>query len=254
MKKNWLLILIAAVISFNSGVSVADTAKIAVAANFTKTIEKIGEAFTEQTGHKVKFAFGPTGKLYAQIKNGAPYDLFFGADERRPLKTIEDGIGMQSSYFVYAQGQIALYSAKHPVKESALQVLQKAEFRHLAMANPKTAPYGERAEAFLKSQGLYETVKPKIVNGESIGNAFQYVVTGNAEIGFVALSQLVDPQSPLYNKGEYWVVPQEQYQPIKQGAVLLKRAENNPAALAFVEFMKTPAALDIIRSFGYATP
>ncbi|MBF6057592.1 MULTISPECIES: molybdate ABC transporter substrate-binding protein [Thiomicrorhabdus] len=237
-----------------SSVAIADTAKIAVAANFTKTIEKIGEAFSQKTGHELKFSFGPTGKLYAQIKNGAPYDAFFGADERRPLKTIDDGTGLKESYFVYAQGQIALYSDKYPVKESPLQVLKEAKFNHLAIANPKTAPYGERAEAFMKSQGVYDAVKAKIVNGESIAHAFQYVATGNAEIGFVALSQLVDPQSPVYEKGQYWIVPQQDYAPIKQGALILKRGANNAAVKAFMEFIKTPAALEIIHSYGYSTP
>ncbi|WP_319381044.1 molybdate ABC transporter substrate-binding protein [Thiomicrorhabdus sp.] len=237
-----------------SGAAIADTAKIAVAANFTKTIEKVGEAFSQKTGHELKFAFGPTGKLYAQIKNGAPFDAFFGADERRPLKTIEDGTGVKESYFVYAQGQIALYSANFPVKEAPQQVLKEAKFNHLAIANPKTAPYGERAQAFLKSQGLYDGVKGKIVNGESIAHAFQYVATGNAEIGFVALSQLVDPQSPVYQKGQYWIVPQQDYAPIKQGALILKRGENNAAVKAFMEFIKTPQALEIIHSYGYSTP
>ena len=238
----------------SSSAALAKTATIAVAANFTKTIEVIGEEFTKETGHKLKFSFGPTGKLYAQVKNGAPFDAFFGADERRPLKTIEDGSGIQSSYFVYAQGQIALYSAKYPVAKQPLEVLKQAQFRHLAMANPRTAPYGERAQAYLKKMGLYDGVKSKIVNGESIAHAFQYVATGNASIGFIALSQIVDPQSPIYKKGEYWVVPQADYAPIKQGAVVLKRGQDNAAVKAFMEFVQSPKAIKIIQSYGYSTP
>jgi len=237
-----------------SGVALAETATIAVAANFTKTIEQIGEKFEQETGHTVKFSFGPTGKLYAQIKNGAPFDAFFGADERRPLKTIEDGLGIEASYFVYAQGQIALYSAKYPVAEQPTEVLKKAEFNHLAIANPKTAPYGERAQAYLKSKGLYDAVKSKIVNGESIAHAFQYVATGNAPIGFIALSQIVDPQSPIYQKGQYWVVPQADYKPIKQGALVLKRGEKNTAVKAFMEYIRSSEALEIIHAYGYSTP
>lgn len=255
MKKSLLAGLLGGVVTLlSSGIVYAETATIAVAANFTKTIEKVGEQFEKDTGHKVKFSFGPTGKLYAQIKNGAPFDAFFGADERRPLKTIDDGVGLKPSYFVYAQGQIALYSSKYPVKEQSLAVLKKAEFSHLAIANPRTAPYGERAQAYLKSKGLYDAVKSKIVNGESIAHAFQYVVTGNAPIGFIALSQIVDPQSPIYQKGEYWVVPQADYKPIKQGAVILKRGENNSAVTAFFDYLKSPKALEIIQSYGYSTP
>lgn len=255
MKKTYLAAVLAGTLGiFYSAMALAETATIAVAANFTKTIEKVGEQFTKETGHSVKFSFGPTGKLYAQIKNGAPFDAFFGADERRPLKTVEDGLGVKQSYFVYAQGQIALYSAEYPVKEQPLEVLKEAKFNHLAIANPRTAPYGERAQAFLKSKGLYDGVKKKLVNGESIAHAFQYVATDNAPIGFVALSQLVDPQSPVYQKGQYWIVPQQDYAPIKQGALILKRGENNAAAKAFMAFIKTPQALEIIHSYGYSTP
>lgn len=255
MKKTVLAgILGGAVALLSSAVALAETATIAVAANFTKTIEMVGEQFEKESGHKLKFSFGPTGKLYAQVKNGAPFDAFFGADERRPLKTIEDGSGIKSSYFVYAQGQIALYSAKYPVAKQPLDVLQKAEFKHLAIANPRTAPYGERAQAFLKSKGLYDGVKSKLVNGESIAHAFQYVATGNAPIGFVALSQIVDPQSPIYKKGEYWIVPQTEYKPIKQGAVILQRGKDNAAVNAFFDYLKTPKALEIIHAYGYSTP
>lgn len=255
MKKTILTAVFAgAVALLSSSVALAETATIAVAANFTKTIEMVGEEFTKETGHQLKFSFGPTGKLYAQVKNGAPFDAFFGADERRPLKTIEDGIGIQSSYFVYAQGQIALYSSQYPVKTQPLEVLKQANFKYLAMANPRTAPYGERAETFLKSKGLYDGVKSKLVNGESIAHAFQYVATSNAPIGFVALSQIVDPQSPIYKKGEYWVVPQADYKPIKQGAVILQRGKDNAAVNAFFDYLKTPKALEIIHSYGYSTP
>ena len=230
----------------------AQTATVAVAANFTKTIESVNEAFVKKhPEHHIKFSFGPTGKLFAQIKNGAPFDAFFAADEKRAKKTIEAGLGEADSYFVYAQGKIALYSAKYPVAKEPLEVLKQAQFNHLAIANPKTAPYGERAQAYLLKQGLYNDVKAKIVNGESIAHAFQYVATGNAEIGFVAMSQIVDPQSPIYQKGEYWVVPQADYQPINQGAVVTQRGKENAAIKDFMAFMKTPEAIKIIESYGY---
>lgn len=230
----------------------AQNATVAVAANFTKTIEVINQAFEKHhPEHHIKFSFGPTGKLFAQIQNGAPFDAFFAADEKRAKKTEEIGMAKDGSYFVYAQGKIVLYSSKYPVAKEPMQVLKEAKFNHLALANPKTAPYGERAQAFLKSQGLYDGVKAKIVNGESIAHAFQYVATGNAAIGFVALSQVVDPQSPIYKKGQYWVVPQADYKPINQGAVITKRGKDNAAINDFMAFMKTPEATKIIESYGY---
>ncbi|QBZ83967.1 Molybdate-binding periplasmic protein [Hydrogenovibrio crunogenus] len=252
--KNWVRLWCVAISVSFSTVVFAESATIAVAANFTKTIEVIGEAFEKESGHRVKFSFGPTGKLYAQIKNGAPFDAFFGADERRPKKTIEQGIGLRNSYFVYAQGQIVLYSSQYPVDRQPIEVLESADFRHLAVANPKTAPYGERAVAYLKKKGLYDHVKSRIVNGESIAHAFQYVVTHNAPIGFVAMSQVVDPGSPVYRKGAYWVVPASDYAPINQGAVILKRGEKNAAVQAFMDFMKTPKAIAIMNRFGYNVP
>jgi molybdate transport system substrate-binding protein len=227
---------------------------IAVASNFTKTIEEIGKAFEQETGHKAKFSFGPTGKLYAQIKNGAPFDAFFGADERSPKLTIDDGIGVKDSYFIYAQGLLALYSPTLPVDKDAQRILKEADFNKLALANPRTAPYGERAQAYLESQGLYNKLQSKIVNGESIAHAFQYVVTGNAQVGFVALSQIVDPQSPVYQKGHYWILPHADYKPINQGAIITQRGADNEATQAFMKFIKTPKAIEIIKRYGYNIP
>ncbi|UQB41893.1 molybdate ABC transporter substrate-binding protein [Thiomicrospira microaerophila] len=232
----------------------AATVTAAVAANFTKTIEEIGQAFTEDTGHTIRFSFGPSGKLFAQIRNGAPFDLFFSANETAPKAAIKHGLGVEDSYFVYAQGVLVLYSPTLPVANNAMDILKKAEFRHLSMANPKTAPYGAQAEVFLNNVGLYNTVRPKLVNGESIAHAFQYVVTKNAEIGFVAKSQVVDPASPAYNNGEYWTLPADQYNPINQGAVITKRGAKNEAAIAFMDYMKSPKAIEIIQRYGYNLP
>lgn len=239
-----------------SAQAIADTAIIAVASNFTKTIEVLAEPFEKQTGHQLKFAFGPSGKLYAQIVNGAPFDAFFSADEARPKKLIERGLAVEASYLNYAQGQIALFTinpSQYPVASQPIDVLKAAEFRFLAVANPKTAPYGESSIDFLKAKKLYQKLKPKLVNGESIGNAFRYVATGNAEIGFLALSQLIDPESPLYQKGAYWTVPIEMYKPINQGAVILKRAYPNQAVSDFMAFIKTAQAQEIMQNKGYRT-
>jgi len=234
--------------------ALADTINAAVAANFTKTIEEIGVAFKAKTGHEVKFAFGPTGKLYAQIKNGAPFDLFFAADTEKPEMLVKEGLTKPDSYFVYARGVLALYSPTLPVKADYKEVLSKAEFNHLSIANPKTAPYGVAAEEVLGKLGVYDTVKPKIVNGESIAHAFQYVQTGNAQLGFVAMSQLVDPQSPAYQKGEYWLPPQDMYDPIDQAAVILKRGENNPVAQQFMDFLRSDEGRKVIERYGYTIP
>lgn len=232
----------------------ADTLNAAVAANFTKTIEEIGAGFKAKTGHEVKFSFGPTGKLYAQIKNGAPFDLFFAADTEKPEALVKENLVKPDSYFVYAQGVLALYSPSLPVKAGYKAVLDKAEFNHLSIANPKTAPYGQAAEEVLGKLGVYDAVKPKIVNGESIAHAFQYVQTGNAELGFVALSQLVDKQSPAYGKGEYWLPPQDMYAPIDQAAVILKKAENNPVAQQFIDYLRSDEGRKVIEKYGYSIP
>lgn len=232
--------------------AVAVQATVAVASNFTKTIEAVYAEFAKtHPQHKIRFAFGPTGKLLAQIKNGAPFDAFFAADEKRAQLAIQHTGALADSYFVYAQGKIVLYSQKHPVAKQPQQVLRNADFRHIALANPKTAPYGERAQAYLQKMGLYTQLKSKVVKGESIAHAFQYVATGNAEIGFIALSQVVDPQSPLYQTGEYWVVPQTDYAPINQGAVITKRGQHNQAIFDFMQFMRSVKAQRIIQSYGY---
>lgn len=254
MQKIIALLLAAGLLMAAPLAAMADTINAAVAANFTKTIEEIGAAFKAKTGHEVKFAFGPTGKLYAQIKNGAPFDLFFAADTKMPEALVQDGWVKKDSYFVYARGVLALYSPNLPVKEGYKTILEQADFNHLALANPKTAPYGAAAEQVLRKLGVYDTVRPKIVNGESIAHAFQYVLTGNAQLGFVALSQLVDPQSPAHGKGQYWLPPQDMYAPIDQAAVILKRAESNPVAEQFIAYLRSEEGRKVIEKYGYSIP
>jgi len=227
---------------------------IAVATNFSKTIEEIGQAFAKETEHTARFSFGPTGKLFAQISNGAPFDIFFAANEKTPKAAVEQSLTVKNSYFIYAQGALALYSPSLPVATQKQVVLTDSAFRYVAIANPKTAPYGTQAVNFLKNIGLYDTVKSKLVNGEGIAHAFQYVITGNAQLGFVALSHLVDPASPAQNKGEYWIIPQSDYEPINQAAVMLKHGANNPAAQAFMDYIKSEKAIEIIKKYGYSIP
>lgn len=232
----------------------ADILNVSVAVNFAKVLGALGEDFKTETGHELKLSSGPTGKLYAQIVNGGPYDLFFAADVEKPKALINDGLALKDSYVVYAQGVLALWSPSLPVKEHYKTVLEKTEFNHLAIANPKVAPYGAEAIKVMESLGVYEAVKPRIVNGESLAHAFQYVQTGNASLGFLALSQLVDPDSPAYQKGEYWLPPQTMYKPLDQAAVILKRAENNAAAQAFWVYLRSDKARTVIERYGYTIP
>lgn len=232
----------------------AETLHASVAVNFAKVLEELGKGFKAETGHELKLSTGPTGKLYAQIVNGGPYDMFFAADVEKPQALVKDGLAVKDSFMVYAQGVLALWSPSLPVKDNYKTVLEEASFNHLAIANPKVAPYGAEAIRVMEALGVYEKLKPKIVYGESLAHAFQYVQTGNAMLGFLALSQLVDPESPAYQKGEYWLPPQSMYQPLDQAAVILKRAENNPAAQAFWSYLRSDAARAVIERYGYKIP
>lgn len=237
-----------------AGPARAETITIAVAANFTKTAEVIGAAWEAQTGHEVRFSFGPSGKLLAQIQHGAPFDGYFSADTRRPQILVDSGEARD--FFVYAKGQLALYSETLPVDENAEDILANGDFRHLAMANPKAAPYGLAARQVLEKRGLYADLKNngRIVSGESISQTFQFAATGNAQLGFVALSQLRDPQSPVKGQGHVWMPPAEDYDPIQQGAVVLTRSEHPEVIEDFMAFVRGDEAAGIIRRFGYDVP
>ncbi len=232
----------------------ADTITVAVAANFTKAIGAIGKEWTQETGNEVHFSFGPTGGLYAQINNGAPFDAFFSADTKTPKKLVDEG--KASDYFAYAQGKLALYSTSLPVTKDPTAIIKGGDYKFLAIANPKGAPYGSAAVQVLEKMDMYKKLdsEKKIVQGESITATFQFVMTGNAQLGFVALSQIKDPESPANGKGEFWLVPQEDYSPINQAAVLIKDSKHAAAAKSFMAFMKSPAAVKIIESYGYEIP
>jgi len=248
--------LLALGLAANATLAQAETINVAVAANFTKTVEQIGKAWEKATGNHVKFSFGPTGKLYAQIRHGAPFDAFFAADSRRPNLLIKHGDADPKSFFVYANGQVALYSKKLPVAKDPVAVLNKGDFAHLAIANPKAAPYGAAAVQVLKQVGAYDKLKgeKKIVQGESISHTFQYVVTDNAQIGFIALSQIKDPDSPIKGVGQYWLPPQSDYAPIEQAAVFLKRSHKRKAVDNFFNFVRSDAGATIIKKYGYGIP
>lgn len=218
---------------------------VAVAANFTRPAEELGAAFTTATGDTVVFSFGATGQLYTQISQGAPFEVFLSADNKRPSQAVSEGLAVEGTVFTYAVGKLVLYGPGLDLADGA-GVLEAAGFEHLAIADPNTAPYGAAALEALDALGLAEALAGKQVVGESITQTLQFVESGNAELGLVALSQVVDRPA-----SETWLVPAGLYAPIRQDAVLLETGESNPAALAFLDFLRTPAAQTIITRYGY---
>jgi molybdate transport system substrate-binding protein len=227
----------------------AGEVQVAVAANFAGPLARIGEAFTASTGHKLVVSAGATGKFYSQIQAGAPFEVLIAADDETPKKLIAENLAVSGTNFTYAIGKLVLWSAKPDFVDADGKVLAGKGFEHLAIANPKTAPYGAAGLEVLKARGLSDTVAPKLVTAESIAQAYQFVSTGNAELGFVALSQVAVPGKPVV--GSYWLVPPNLYGEIRQDAVLLKAGEKNAAAAALLAYLKGAAARDVIKSFGY---
>ena len=230
----------------------AGEVQVAVAANFAGPMARIGEAFTAATGHTLKLSAGATGKFYSQIVAGAPFEVLIAADDETPKKLVAEGHAIAGSNFSYAIGRLVLWSAQPGFVDDQGAVLATDRFKHIAIANPKVAPYGAAALEVLKARGLSEAVTPRLVTAESIAQAFQFVSTGNAELGFVALSQVAVPGKPA--TGSYWLVPPQLYGEIRQDAVLLKTGEKNAAAVALLAYLKTAPARELIRSFGYALP
>lgn len=226
----------------------AEEAIVAVAANFTKPAEALGRAFTEKTGGTVTFSFGSTGSLYAQITQGAPFEVFLSGDSKRPNLAIKAGLGIEGTAFTYAVGALALY-APHIDVTHGKAVLADARYQHLAIADPLTAPYGAAAVEALEKLGLTETTGSKLVVGENISQALQFVDSGNAELGFVALSQVIDKPA-----NAVWRVPAHLHGPILQDAVLLAPGANDPTAKAFLDFIRSNEGKVIIEKFGYSVP
>jgi molybdate transport system substrate-binding protein len=226
----------------------AGTVHVAVAANFTAVAEELAPLFTAQTGHAVSYSFGATGLLYAQISQGAPFEVFLAADNVRPIQAVTDGFGVKDTVFTYAIGALALYSTALDLADGAA-VLEEGGFEKLAIADPETAPYGRAAIETLTALGLLDALTPKFVTGENISQTLQFVETGNAELGFVAASQVVGSQ--VVGRPGVWQVPAALHEPIRQDAVLLKHGEANPAALAFVDFLGSEAAVAVIEAAGY---
>jgi molybdate transport system substrate-binding protein len=224
----------------------AGTTNVAVAANFTDAAKEIAAAFKQRTGHEAVLSFGSTGQLYNQITQHAPFQILLSADDERPKKLVDDGLGVPESRFTYAIGKLVLWSKSSDLVRGE-ETLRAGSFAKLAIANPTAAPYGVAAIETLKALELYDALRLKIVQGNNIAQTFQFIDTGNAELGFIALSQVVGNAS-----GSLWLVPRELYTPIRQDAVLLREGASNAAATAFMGFLKGPEARAIIERYGYA--
>ena len=223
--------------------------QVAVAANFATPMQQIAAEFTKETGHRALLAYGGTGKFYAQIVNGAPFAVFLAADDTTPARLEKEGHAVAGSRFTYATGRLALWSATPGLVDGKGEVLRSGKFARLAIANPKTAPYGTAAVETLTRLDLLAATQGKFVQGENIAQTLQFVATGNAELGFVAVSQIF--RDGKLSGGSAWVVPEAMHEPIQQDAVLLVRGRDNPAAGALLDYLKGPRARAIIRSFGY---
>lgn len=222
---------------------------VAVAANFAAPMARIGQAFTAATGHTLQLSSGSTGNFFAQIVAGAPFEVLLAADEATPKKLVDAGHAVADSRFTYAAGRLVLWSATPGVVDAQGAVLGSGRFTHVAIANPKLAPYGRAAMQVLRARGLAEALAPRLVTGESVAQAFQFVATGNADLGFVALSQLRLPGKT--QAGSAWLVPESLHEPILQDAVLLKAGEGNPAALALLAYLRSAPARAVMHAFGY---
>jgi molybdate transport system substrate-binding protein len=227
----------------------AGEVQVAVAANFTAPMQKIAAQFEQDTGNKAVLSFGATGKFYAQIRNGAPFEVFLAADDATPAKLEQEDLAVRGARFTYAIGKLALWSAKDNYVDARGDVLRAGRFAHLAIASPKTAPYGAAAVETLKKLNLYERLQPKLVQGENISQTQQFVSSGNAELGFVALSQVW--HDGKLGSGSAWIVPSNLHSALRQDAVLLKQGEANPAARALASYLKSDKARAIIRAYGY---
>ena len=225
----------------------------AVAANFYNPFKDITGQFEKKTGYRVQIISGSTGKLYAQIINGAPFELFLAADRRRPELLEQEGIAITGTRFTYAIGKITLWSPNADlISRNGQSILRKINFTHIAMANPITAPYGKAALQTLQKLGLWKEVQSLVVQGENVGQTFQFVSSQNAELGFVALSQVLDPKN--HKKGSRWDIPDELYDPLEQDVIILEKGKNNPGARALWNFLRDESAKRIINKYGYGLP
>ena len=222
---------------------------IAVASNFTAPMQEIAQTFEAQSGHKVQLAFGSSGKLYAQIRHGAPFQALFSADQQIPARLEAEGYAVADSRFTYAEGKLVLWSPHADAVDPSGAVLAQGAFRRLALANPRLAPYGAAAQQALEALGLLNDTRTKWVQGENISQTYQFVATGNAELGLIALSQVMRDGKLI--RGSSWIVPPSLYAPIKQDAVILQNGKNSQALRDFWQFLHSDSVQQRIASFGY---
>jgi molybdate transport system substrate-binding protein len=225
---------------------------VAVAANFAAPMQKIAQAFEQATGHKAVLSFGATGNLYAQIRNGAPFQVLLAADDETPRRLEKEGLGVAGTRFTYAFGKLVLWSRQAGVVDDQGEVLRSGKFQRIAIANPKLSPYGAAAIETLTKMNLLAAVRPKWVQGENISQVYQFVASENAQLGFVALSQISPGGKSV--QGSVWVVPEGDYQPIQQDALLLVQGQQAPAAVALMRYLRSDQAKVLVRSFGYGLP
>lgn len=252
MMRAWRKLLVAGLmVAVITGTSRADTATVAVAANFAAPAKALIDRFMKTSEHQITLSTGSTGKLYAQIEHGAPFEVFLAADQERPARLEEQGLGVSGSRFTYAVGKLVLWSAQPELVDHHGDILKQGDFARLAIANPKLAPYGAAARETLQKLGVWSQVQPKLVMGENIAQTHQFVSTGNAELGFVALSQIQGEDKPT---GSYWQVPGSLHTPIRQDAVLLARGKHNEAAKQLLQYLRSEPAKALIESYGYGLP
>lgn len=232
------------------GLAGAETVQVAVASNFAAPMQKIAAAFEKDSGHKAVLSLGATGKFYTQVRNGAPFAVLLAADDETPARMQKEGLAVPGSAFTYAIGQLVLWSANSAAVDAQGAVLNAPLNGKLALADPKLAPYGAAALQVLQQRGLVDKLRPHFVLGENIAQTFQFVKTGNASMGFVALSQVM--QDGKITTGSAWVVPAALHEPIRQDAVLLRQGADNPAAKALLQYLRTDAARAVIRAYGYS--
>jgi len=232
-----------------AGAASAEDVQVAVAANFTAPMQALAAAFEQDTGHKARLAFGSSGKFYAQIRHGAPFQVLLSADDEIPARLEREGVALAGTRFTYAIGRLALWSAQAGRVDARGDVLKQGGYAHLAIANPKLAPYGAAAIEVLKNRGLLEAVQPKFVQGENIAQTHQFVASGNAELGFVALSQVT--RGGKLTGGSAWIVPAHLHTPIRQDAVILATGKGNAAAGALMAYLRSEKAKAAIRAYGY---
>jgi molybdate transport system substrate-binding protein len=244
-----LSLLFPLLLAVSAGPAQAAQVLVAVAANFTAPMKTIAAEFTRDTGHQTKLAFGGSGKFYAQIKNGAPFQMLLSADDETPAKLVQDGMAMADSRTTYAIGTLVLWSARPGYVDAKGEVLKKGQFNKIALANPKLAPYGKAAVEVLTGMGLLDALAPKFVQGENIAQTWQFASTGNAKLGFVALSQVM--KDGKISSGSGWIVPAKLHTPIRQDAVILTSGKGNPAAEALMKYLKSEKAKAIIKAYGY---